>query len=238
MYIAYYKKTKTYKTSEIAEMFNVTRALVNYSLNYYKVDFEDNKHIREQIMYGSILGDGYLQKIDNIYKYRESHSVKEKDYAVWKYLMLDDWTATTRVIDKNKNNNECDAVELYTSVSASSDIEKYYNMTIDEVIDKIDIYGLIIFLLDDGWYTDHSSTGNYCISSGELKEHQLNKIIEKFKEYNIECSLVGKRKDISISSKSNLVLFSYLYQMFQFLDIDIINKKFGKTINILKEIIA
>ena len=219
-------------------MYNVTRALVSYSDKYYNVDFDNNKHLREQIIYGSILGDGYLQKIKNTYKFRETHSMQEKDYAIWKYLMLDDWTNNTKVINKNKNGDKYEAVELYTSASASDSIEKYYNMTIDEVISKIDIFGLIIFLLDDGWYSTHSSMGNYCISSGTLEEHHLQKLIDRFKEYNIECSLIGKRKDISISSKANMILLSYLYQMFCFLDLDIINKKFCKTINIFKKIIA
>lgn len=237
LYIEYYRKSKMKKVSEIEKEFNVKRSLISNSDNFYKIDYKDNKRIRHQILLGSILGDAYLQKTRNgTYKYRESHSIQEIEYSMWKYLMLCEWTIGTKIIDKNKEEDgRYSAVEFYSSVSASDDIEGYYNMSIEDVISQIEIEGLIIFLLDDGWYSEHSKEGSLLISSGELTETQLNSIVNVFQRYGIECSLIGKRKDISINSNSNYILLSYILRLFGTLEIDVLQKKFGRIANKLSE---
>jgi hypothetical protein len=56
-------------------------------------------------------------------------------------------------------------------------------------------------------------------------------IQEKFKQYKIETQLIGRRNDISIDSKYNFILLSYLILMFDnLINIDIIKKKFGSVI--------
>ena len=50
---------------------------------------DESKKLRHQMFLGSRLGDGYFQKTHrNIYKYRESHSINELEYAKWKYFIL------------------------------------------------------------------------------------------------------------------------------------------------------
>ena len=56
-------------------------------------------------------------------------------------------------------------------------------------------------------------------------------LIELLGKYEIKATLVGERKDISIESKYNLTLFSYLNHIVPTLDMDIIKKKFGKVVN-------
>ena len=237
LYMEYYRKSKIKTIAEIAREFDVGRSTVTHSSSFYKANYCNNREVRHQIMLGSILGDGYLQKTKNgVYKYRESHSKQELEYAMWKYLRLCEWSDGTKIIDKNKEEDGgYSAVELYTSATASSKIEQYYNLSVEDVIDKIDINGLIIFLFDDGWYTDHSKEGSLNISSGELSEAQLNAIIEKFHKYNIDCSLIGRKKDISINSNANYILLSYALRLFGTLNIDVIEKKFGRISNKLNE---
>lgn len=47
--------------------------------------------INEQVLFGSILGDGHIEKGR---KYRETHSIKQKEYALWKAKYdgwIDEW---------------------------------------------------------------------------------------------------------------------------------------------------
>lgn len=111
-------------------------------------------------------------------------------------------------------------------------------MSTEVVINNIDIYGLLVFLLDDGWYSTHSKSGNLIISSGNLNSAQLKMIKNKFEGYGIKSALIGKRKDISIDSKYNSIILSYLTILFDnLLDIDVIKKKFGKIMTDYKNLL-
>ena len=201
------------------------------ALNFFSKDYKDNAHIRDQIVLGSILGDGFIQNRSGKYVYRECHALQEEEYLKWKFLKFDDWTAGNNIYDKNKNNAYCDAKEFATKVCFSDVFEEYSSKPIEAVIAEMDIYGLLIFVLDDGWYSSHSKRGNIAISSGELTDPQLQMIVSKFGEYSIEASTVGQRRDITINSKYNFVLLSYLDILFDgLLDIDVITKKFQKII--------
>ena len=59
---------------------------------------------------------------------------------------------------------------------------------------------------------------------------QKKMIVNLINRYEIEASIVRIREDISIHSKYNFTLLSYLMHIAPTLDIDIINKKFGKII--------
>lgn len=215
------------KKSNICKKYNITRAKLDWNLNLFLKETEESLELRHQMFLGAKLGDGYFQNIKNkIYKYRESHSLKELEYARWKYLIIQSYHKNTKIIDKN-NGTAC---EVYSSSSCSNQIKKYYYLTTDEVISNINIYGLLFYLLDDGWYSDHSRNGNLIVGSKILTIDQKKKIIEVFNKYNIKANFIGKRNDISIDSKYNLTLLSYLMHIAPTLDMDIIQKKFGKII--------
>lgn len=164
--------------------------------------------------------------------YRECHSLGEEDYIKWKFLMMDEYTNGNSLYDKNNNNDYSDAKEFCTKVEFSDVFEYYYNLSVEEIIDELDIYGLLIFLLDDGWYNHHSKQGNLLISGGLLTDNQLLLICNKFNQYNIKANVVGiKRKDISIDAKYNFIILSYVQVVFPSLELDVIKKKFGKIIN-------
>lgn len=176
---------------------------------------------------GAKLGDGYFQKYRNIYKYRESHSINELEYAKWKYLILQSYHKNTKIVPKNHGT----ACEVYTSASCSQQIKPYYDMSIEDVIKDMNIYGFLFYLLDDGWYSNHSKAGNYLVGSLILNWKQKVLLIKLLNRYQIKASLIGSREDISIDSKYNLTLLSYLMHIAPTLDIDIIQKKFGVIIN-------
>lgn len=215
------------KKSDICRKYDITRSKLDWNLNLFLRETQETHELRNQMFLGSKLGDGYFQKTRNdTYKYRESHSIGEIEYAKWKYLILQSYHKNTRVINKNSGT----ACELYTTSSCSQQIKKYYDMDIEDVINKINIYGLLFYLLDDGWYSNHSKCGNFLIGSCILSDKQKLMIIGVFERYSIKATLVGSRSDISIDSTYNLTLLSYLLHIIPTLDMDVIIKKFGNII--------
>lgn len=211
--------------SQVAREYNIAHTNVRQYLKYFNREYGRNEHIRHQVLLGSKLGDGYFQRVKNgKYVYRESHGLGEFEYAAWKYLILDDMTDGMSIITKNHGQ----AVEISTSTRVSDKIKKYAEMSFDDVIKDIDIYGLLVYIMDDGWYSNHSKMGNFIVGSKKLDICSKNKIANKFSEYHIKTNIIGRRKDISIDSSANKILWAYLDDMMFTRDIDIIHKKFGK----------
>lgn len=218
--------SKTTK-ADICRKYNVKRTALDWNLKTILRETDESKKLRHQMFLGAKLGDGYFQKTkQGIYKYRESHSINELEYAKWKYFILQSYRKNTKIISKDGGK----ACEVYTSASCSQQIKPYYNMSVEDVIKNMDIYGFLFYLLDDGWYSSHSKVGNYLVGSRILTTEQKMMIINLLNRYEIEASIVGTREDISISSKYNFTLLSYLMHIAPTLDIDIINKKFGAVI--------
>lgn len=217
------KITKT----DICRKYCITRSSLNWNLKTMLRETEQTKQIRHQMLLGAKLGDGYFQKCRNIYKYRESHSINEIEYARWKYMILQSYHKNTKIVSKNHGT----ACEVYSSASCSQQIKSYYDMSIDDTIEQMNIYGFLFYLLDDGWYSNHSKAGNFLIGSTILNYDYKVKLLALLDKYQIKASLVGKRKDISIDSRYNFTLLSYLMHIAPTLDIDIIQKKFGSIIN-------
>ncbi|MGJ0846464.1 hypothetical protein ACR77J_07240 [Tissierella praeacuta] len=229
MEIAYLAKQKGANKSQIARSFNISRTNIKYYQTYFSSKYESNEQKQHQILLGSKLGDGYFQETRNNinpYKYRETHSINEIEYLKWKYLMMDEMTEGMCLTAKNNGK----AYELSTNARSSNFIEKYYNKSADEVINEIDINGLLVWILDDGWYSDHSKTGNILIGSRILTTEQKKQIMSKFKSYGIQSTLVGQKEDITISSQDNFILLAHLHKLMFTLDIDVIDKKFGAII--------
>lgn len=212
------------KKADICKKYNVTRSALDWNLKTILRETDESKKLRHQMFLGAKLGDGYFQKTkQGIYKYRESHSINELEYAKWKYFILQSYRKNTKIISKDGSK----ACEVYSSASCSQQIKPYYDMSVEDVIKNMDIYGFLFYLLDDGWYSSHSKVGNYLVGSKILTTEQKMMIISLLNRYEIEASIVGTRKDISIPSKYNFTLLSYLMHIAPTLDIDIINKKFG-----------
>lgn len=218
--------SKTTK-ADICRKYNIKRTALDWNLKTILRETDESKKLRHQMFLGAKLGDGYFQKTkQGIYKYRESHSINELEYAKWKYFILQSYRKNTKIISKDGGK----ACEVYTSASCSQQIKPYYNMSVEDVIKNMDIYGFLFYLLDDGWYSSHSKVGNYLVGSRILTTEQKMMIISLLNRYEIEASIVGTREDISIPSKYNFTLLSYLMHIAPTLDIDIINKKFGAVI--------
>lgn len=178
---------------------------------------------QHQIIISGILGDGRLKKNGKHgYYYSECHSIKEEDYCYWKFYNLGTLTEGHTVYPKNKNNQYSDAVEFCTKTTKT--LGKYANMSIEEVIDELDIVSFVLFLLDDGWIKKDSLQFN--ISGGALSKSQLELLCNKCNTLGLKnVHIIGKKRyDISIPKENNAYIVSIIKRLMP-MNMDIIKKK-------------
>jgi hypothetical protein len=222
-------RERKWKGKDIAEKVGITLYQVYEVYKRYHITHKNNMLFilnshQEQIILSGILGDGRLKKNGKYgYYYSECHALGEKEYCKWKFDHLGSLTEGHKIYLKNANNKYSTAVE-FTTVTTRT-LETYANMSIEEVIDNLEIIGFILFLLDDGWI--RKDTQQFCISSGSLTEEQL-------KLFCLKCEYIGihdvhitgrKRRDISIPKCNNEFIIKNTFMLFN-KNIDIIKKKF------------
>lgn len=149
-------------------------------LEEFNID-EDGK----QVLLGSLLGDGSLQiqKGGKNAFYREIHSLKQKDYLIWKnqFLKVFDTKLHEYSIYDSRTNKTYYSVLLWSKTSQI--LTYYYNIlykerrkTISqELLNEINIFGLAIWYMDDGCY--HYGDGRCQLGTDALsyQEHLLIK---------------------------------------------------------------
>lgn len=174
-------------------------------------------------MLSGILGDGNFKKNGKYgYYYRESHAEDEIEYLYWKAKHLQPFLSKSKIREINgKGFNKQKMFELMTRTSIS--FAKFAIMKKENVILNLDIRGLILFILDDGWINKK----NVIISGGELTELQKKLLIDKFNEYGCSSIHLTKRGEFFFSSKDYNKIKEYTLSFLP-QNLDIIIKKFQK----------
>ena len=154
---------------------------------------------QEQILLGSLLGDGCIYiankgTIYNHFKFSEEHSLKQKDYLLWKNSYLNFNKPNFR--EKNINNIKYNSTFLNKT---NFMFKQYFNLfysnnkkvVTKEILDKLEPLGIAVWFMDDGSY-------NYYCKSIEIATHcfglEGNQIIQQyFKEkWDIDCKIQNK----------------------------------------------
>ncbi len=160
-----------------------------------------NRH-QKQVVVGSILGDGCLQKRNRTgwANLQISHCEKQREYLLWKTLILGNLLSS---ICQNNNELRCinnkwiqsSSFTQYTSVMHPelSELEKqvYKNKTktIGSWVEQINPFGLAVWYQDDGTLVDKSSIRIYTLcfdmsDIAKLKEVLLLKFGLNFGHYH------------------------------------------------------
>ena len=222
-----YRK-KGYKAKLISEILGITIYQVYEIYKREKLTVHNNlvfilSNRQRQLLIAGILGDGRLKRNgkNGVY-YSECHSLKEYEYCEWKFKTFGTLTENHHLYYKNKNNSSCDAIEFTTITSTT--LRKYFEMSIEEVIDALDIVSFCIFLLDDGWFRKDSKS--FMISGGSMTREQLNLFCLKCEYLGLKnIHIIGrKRLDVSIPKENNEKIISTIFKVIP-KDIDIIKKK-------------
>lgn len=221
---------------EIAKMYGVNNGIIYDLRRRLKLTTKQNpvfeiSSLQNQILLGGKLGDGNFKPngLHNYY-YRENHAEDELEYLKWKMNELGEMINKQGLYKIKKAGYNVQQPYGFSTITSPSFI-RYAKMSIKETISEIDLRGLIIFMLDDGWFSDHSKVGNFCITGGILNREELEMVCNKFSEYGIkDVHIVGKKRtDLTIPSCNNDRLYEAATSFIP-KDIDIIKKKF-KTYN-------
>ena len=199
--------------------------------------------IQIQLLLGGKLGDGNFKPNGRLgCYYRESHAEDELGYLTWKAELFGQEILSEKGVHPINMKTTCHQFNngIYTvqqpyvfSTKTSSVFNKYKDMSMLQAISLLDYRGLIIFLLDDGWFNvDSRNTGygkgHFCISKGTLNIIETQAICKKFIECGIDSAHVIKNGDISFYQKDTIKIFNCASSFIP-THIDIMKKKF-KTI--------
>ena len=184
--------------------------------------------IQEEILVAGILGDGNFKKNGSNYCYRENHSARELGYLTWKFNMLNGLTANAGIVHEKPKGFSKDGVYSF-STKTNVSFNKYALMGVDEAIENLTPFGLLLFLLDDGWvsYGAYERNWHFLISGGMLSLNQLQRLCDKMNDFGItDAKIIGNvRNDITIP-KHNNDLFCDLVVENNMQNLDVVQKKF------------
>lgn len=232
------------KAKDIAEKYSCTVSQVyGVKRKFQELGYHLNTKIsitefQKQILLGGILGDGRLKKNGKFnVLYSECHALGEQGYLQWKFEHLGKLTQDTAIYDKNTNNSSNNAKEFSTKTTPS--LIPYYLLSknIDKVIPQLNELGLIIDLLDDGWYQQSSQgrhLGSYCITAFQYTEKQRKLLSKQWMNiagvdfHNSGIKGVDLSANQSETSKIAKIVLKYFPK-----NLDIIQKKFGETFKLL-----
>lgn len=226
------------KAKDIATELNISinkvyKMAQEYSLTTSLNPIFDLNDIQHQILVSGKIGDGNFKKNGSNYYYREVHSVKEKEYLLWKYNQMGSTTTGKTYNHKRRKETQNDQISFQTR--NSSVFTKYAEMTNSEAIGNMNELGLVLLALDDGWCRRYTNSFGFAISVGGLNEDEQILLREKYEsELQIQCKLHSRKSVtnnyISINSKESSKLLQSILKYFS-KDTDIIQNKFQQFVN-------
>lgn len=112
--------------------------------------------LQQDLIIGSLLGDGHIDKRDKYPLFVVCHAENQKDYLYYKYNILKDLCRMTPTYYKENNSavikgRKCQCQGFYRfNTGTYSCLDKYRKMTVFQIADCLTEYSLSIWLLDDG----------------------------------------------------------------------------------------
>jgi hypothetical protein len=162
--------------------------------------------ITEQVILGSMCGDGNICHKSKNPVFREVHSIKQEDYLLWKSKLISELNPRVFYSEsKSQQDKFYKTVGFYTS--ASEDLIKYQRLFYYDkrgekhisykILKMLKPLALAIWYLDDGSY-------NYSHSSIEIASCMNNlKVLKSIKRYfikhlGLECNIHHVRDDLNV----------------------------------------
>lgn len=180
--------------------------------------------IAEQVIIGSLLGDGCIVRKNNNCAFTFNHSLVQSDYALYKANLLQKEKIYVRqeLLHKSykqayirgrliKDNGQARATtEINVAFNKFRDEWYIPKKEVPDSISKLGPLGLAIWYMDDG--TNHYPTGAYFSTNGFNHESQL-KLVNVLKENFDITAHIHKNKDkeiLYIVQKDKLKLFDII----------------------------
>lgn len=168
----YVTKRKSYP--EIADELNVSlRVIQKWFSERHKLNRATIKHllkinnIQSDLIIGSLLGDGHIDRREEQPMFIVSHAENQKDYLYWKYDILKNLCNKPPVVHdgyvgyiKGKK-YECKK-QYKINTKIVSELKRYRGMSIKELIDRLNKFSLSVFMLDDA--NCYTSLWSLCVA--------------------------------------------------------------------------
>lgn len=214
---------------QISKTLNISIHSIYSIKNKYGFTQQQNKtfeinDIQNQILLSGRLGDGYFKKNGRYnYSYTESHSEKEIQYLQWKCDILGDMITKNGIVPIPKKGFNVNTMYEFRTITSPSFI-KYAEQSLCETIEKLNEYGLLLYMLDDGWF----SSDSFYISRGVLNNKESDLVVDMFKKYGFDnVNNNNKRMDIHIPKSNYDYCFNTITKIIS-PNTDIIKNKFKK----------
>ena len=182
--------------------------------------------IQYQIILFGTLGDGHIDKREDQPIYIESHAIDEKDYCFWKYEQLKDlcnsppkyYPATYNTFGSDKKYYCLPYYRFETRII--NQLKEIRSMKRINKIEQLNIFGLVLHVLDDG---NRGDLWNLCLA--EYTQEEIDTYIKLCKErFDLVCWQKKDIRYISFDANSSRKIDSMILDTLPN-DLDIIKKK-------------
>lgn len=181
-------------------------------------------NIQKQIIYSGTLGDGNIRVSGYGAIYREKHSLKEKEYCLWKNENLKDLTKDKKIYQYK---------EIYISFDTYNckEILEIYLKDKKEIIKELDELGLILYLFDDGWVRHYKKHSSFVVESKKISLENMIELKNKFEKiFETEVTLNTRKckktnKDIITLNVKKINKLIDICKKFKLNELDIYKKK-------------
>jgi hypothetical protein len=157
--------------------------------------------MREQILLGTLLGDGYIGKLQNrskSYSIVWEHSLEQSQYAIWKAEnSLPNYSVYKRERFDSRTNSIYKSIRCYSRVE---DYKEYRDLfyqeskeVCQEILDKLKPLGVAVWFMDDGnlYYNGNCCHLNLAVNG--FNQESVDRIVAHFKyKYGIIFKKSGK----------------------------------------------
>lgn len=241
-YQKYVIEGKTY--DEMAKEANCSKRVIikwcseRHNLNTHTIKkFMILNNEQKNLVIGSLLGDGHIDKREGQSMFIVSHAENQKDYLYWKYNIFKDYcNKEPRFIKgllREKNGKCYTCQNQYRFITKIiDDLDKYKKMSKKELISELNEFSLCIYLLDDGFRSE--SNWSLCIASlnEKEKEYLINTLKDKFKlEAHLEKDVRYLLFNSTSSRKIDTLILKYIPNELDIIKYKILDKKITKPNN-------
>jgi hypothetical protein len=153
----------------------------------YRQETKEPNNLQKEIIIGSLLGYGHIDKREKYPIFIEVHAKNQKDYLYWKYEILKDLCNISPSFKKGGKaiikGKECNMQPSYRLCTRVYDFLKYYrSLSNHELLDCMTELILSIWILDDA-SRDDKGYWDLCIA--EYSQEDMNFAEEKFNGFNL-----------------------------------------------------
>lgn len=211
--------------AEIARVLNSSDSAINsYRLsqklimNYLKYAETELTYDEEQVLIGTMIGDGHLRLPDDCKTVSGEfvHSTKQKDYCHWKYDKLKRFCKEPFDTYQDDKRTGKRYYKTMCRIYANPVFNVYYNNLYNDrvkylsayIVNKLDPLAIAIWYMDDGTYNH----GSYTLCTNSFETENLALLVDMFKnKYNIQFRIDSKNQ-IVIKGKENAIKFKDLIE--------------------------